>query len=146
MLATIKVLPNPYLHLDENGKPAHVIPVDPTTSTARAFVGAVLSNAEVVDNYPVGELLSARQFNTWTFSQEPVEVLYTQYYRAAVRDGSLICADDSSAKRCEVSFVPVAKAFEQYKAEAANKWKNQYGEFPDWYSPAKPAKTKQVEV
>jgi hypothetical protein len=133
-LGVIRVLPNPYLHLDDTGTPVHAVAVDPSVNTNRQFVGAVLDQAEVIDNIREGELLSPRQFNTWKFTDEPVSIMLTDYYRNAIQNGELLIADKESAKRVGMEFVEPSEAIKSYRESAAKKWNAAYGEFPSWYS------------
>lgn len=142
----LKVLPNPYLHLDDNSEPSAVVAVDPAVNPDnRAFVGAKLSATESLDNYPKHYFLSPRQYNTWEFSKEPVTIEFTAYYRDLIKDQVLIAADETTAKTCGISFADPKKILDEHKATAANQWYAAYGEFPYWYNKPVAAKS-QTEV
>lgn len=57
---------------------------------------------------------------------EPVTVLYGEYYRQAVFDGSLIAADESSAKECGVKFEAPAALFPKLAKAFAQVFDAQY--------------------
>jgi hypothetical protein len=134
----ISVVPNPYLHLDDEGNPSHVVAVDPSVNSNRAFVGATLSNAQVVDRVKVGELLSARQYNTWEFTKEPVQLMLTPYYLACIKNGELIPADEATAKVSGKKLEPIGDVLTLASYEAAKDWYNRYGEYPNWYTETTP--------
>lgn len=134
----ISVVPNPYLHLDDEGTPSHIVAVDPSVNPNRAFVGATLSNAQVVDKLKVGELLSARQYNTWEFSKEPVQLMLTPYYLSCLKNGELIPADESTAKISGRKLEPIEDVLTLASYAAAKDWHDRYGVYPSWYTETTP--------
>ncbi len=129
----LKVLPNPWLHLNENAEPCAVVAVDPTVNPNRAFVGASVKSTEVLDNYPKHYFLSPRQYTTWEFSKEPVSIEFSAYYRDLVKDNILVAEDEASAKKCGISFTDPKRILNDAKVAAAKNWFAAYGYYPDWY-------------
>ena len=134
----ISVVPNPYLHLDDEGNPSHVVAVDPSANPNRAFVGATLAGAQVIDKLKVGELLSPRQYNQWEFTKEPVQLMLTPYYLECLKNNELIPADDATAKACGKKFENVDDVLTLSSYSAAKDWYSKYGEYPNWYSETTP--------
>lgn len=103
-----------------------------------ALVGARAKSVAMLDNYPVGYYLSPRGNKKYEYTTTGIEVQLSQYYREAVRDGSLIAADSDSAKLCGVEYVEIKEALANAAEKAAKHCFAGYGMYPNWYVEAKP--------
>lgn len=129
------VHPNPYHALDDMGNPAGILPIDPEHApTVRRFIGAELAAVEVLDRKEEGDLRHPRQYNTWKFDLvNPVELPETQYYLEALKTGVLLPANRETAKRAGMAFPSLTTMLQDARVEAAFKWRDAQGEFPDWF-------------
>jgi hypothetical protein len=132
---TLRVYANPWQHLDHEGLPAGACPCDPDEHTPeRRFVGATLK-AEVSRKADPARGISSRQRTTFAFSDEPVTVPDTNYYRAAVNRGELIAADEATAKACGFAkdgFRDPKKVLASEKRAACERFRAETGEAPPW--------------
>lgn len=118
------VWPNPFHALDHEGHPAGILPVEPSgdgvkTFDDRAFVGARL-NAEFTFKAIVGTAQASEQRSKFAYTDEPVEVPATPYYKHAIARGEIFAADDFSAKAAGISlgYVDPAELLERARAES----------------------------
>jgi hypothetical protein len=98
---TLKVLANPWLHLDHEDRPCCVIERE---EMAGRWVGATPNVDVVGDAITVGTLAGyvggeAAHDVTWTFSDELQDVPDTGYYRDRIREGALVLVDPSDVAR-----------------------------------------------
>ena len=103
--STLKVLPNPWAHVDHLGAPAGACPRDLVNDpSAGRWVGAKIDEELTVITRPEkkGELRNGQQRTVWCFSAQPVEVPHSAYYRRKVKRGELFAADEATAKACGV--------------------------------------------
>jgi len=152
----LQVIPNPYRVLDADGKPTAIVPCHSKHAPGE-FVGAtktlvVESPAEFVD---VTRKVNGRDIKeqklaaydrskaSFTFSFEPVSVpaegAAGSYYLKRVREGSLIAADQATARTCGVPFVQPRDVLAKERAAAAKEFERQFGAVPDWANDTKPA-------
>lgn len=152
----LQVIPNPYRVLDADGKPTAIVPCHSKHAPGE-FVGAtktlvVESPAEFVDvKRKVGDRevkeakLAAfdRSKASFTFSFEPVGVpgegAAGGYYLKRVREGSLIAADQATARACGVAHVAPKDVLAKEREVAAKEFERQFGAPPDWAKDTKPA-------
>ncbi len=158
-MATLRVFPNPWsAPLDKHGSPCGICPRDPDSDGGGPgqYVGArvdrkrtvVLQKLEAYDR-----VRSARQNTFYEYlgiasddaelgaklaAKEPVEVPKTPYYKDRLRDGSLIAADEETARIAKVRFVAPATYFGQFVKPAA--------EAPAAEVPAASDEAKQVDA
>lgn len=137
----LNVLPNPWTYIDHRGRPAGVVPVEPPReatyappTTLRA-VGAKVGKVRQVRaarhqrvGTAVGEIVKARHDLEWEFSDEPTTVPFSAYYRAKVRKGELLAADEPTARACGVKFVEPKAALEKARKEAIERFDAETGE------------------
>lgn len=117
--SALRVYPNPWLALDKNGVPCAVCPRDPDQDGGGPlqFVGARIDKARTVVTQKLmrgDDIRSPMQNTGYTylgfsaddpelrskiFWAEPIEVPSTNYYRARLRDRSLLSADEVHAMR-----------------------------------------------
>jgi hypothetical protein len=104
MKRTLLVLPNPFIHLDEDGEPMGACPADPVhAGKRRMWIGAELDPVRtVVEKRPptAGKARLADaddrdldQVTKFSFVTQPVEIPMTTYYLQRIRDGELLAAD-----------------------------------------------------
>lgn len=128
ILRTLRVYPNPYHHLDHEGRPCGVLPWEPegdgvTTFDSRRFVGATLQ-AVITKKFPKGDARQTEQDTTFIFSDEAVQVNDTPYYRRAIKSGEIFAADADTARRAAVPFMEPTLALTNAKAGALHHLKN----------------------
>lgn len=102
---TLRVFPNPYLHVDAEGRPVAVVPVEPTNQNdvGGGYVGATLKFVKTFiapkSNHPNVRMPQQDMQETWfEFDDEPVTVPDTIYYRRAIMSGELISADEKTSR------------------------------------------------
>lgn len=112
--------------MDAEGRPCGVCPTDPIVdrgAPGRLVGAAVDAENTVVGATREGEIRSARQSTTYAFlgcpahetephelaqalaKKEPVTIPFSQYYCDRIREGSLIAADEATARFAGVKFV-----------------------------------------
>jgi hypothetical protein len=104
----LKVVPNPYCHIDHNGLPAGAYPMDFEVSAGRRMhIGAVLETVKPDETPakakpdPGGDMMlmvgtppPEPGDHRWRFTLEPIDIDDTPYHRAGLREGSLLPADE----------------------------------------------------
>lgn len=91
----LRVYPNPYLGLDEEGRPCATVQVEPhpvLKSAGLRHIGATLIARTIRPAEERGNVPSLDE-HTWEFSTEPQVVESSVYYNGMVRSGQLIAAD-----------------------------------------------------
>lgn len=106
----LRVIPNPFAHLDGDGHPATVV----TNHQTHRPIGAELV---MVD----GKLRKKFALT------EPETVGDQRYYVDSVREGALIAWDEETAKACRVPFVEPKAALDAAMAEAAKRYLEETG-------------------
>lgn len=107
----LRVVPNPYLHIDEHGRPAGAVPQghgsyrdnerhpDPLQRfEPRRHIGAERTSTRLAADrtYRVGPhkiVKHGAHDHAWSFSSEAVSVPSTVYYHRAIKAGDLFAAD-----------------------------------------------------
>lgn len=140
-LKTLRVLPNPWLHLhpyaDGIWRPCCVVACDPVehSPVPGRYVGAMPDVA--VETVPAATLRVGRSVVRtqrsrhdlyWKFATEPVEIPNTGYYRDQIRQHALVAADAETAQAAGVKFVEPAQVLETEKAAATASFDALYGE------------------
>lgn len=143
---TLRVLANPWLHLDHEGQPAGACPCDPDEHTPeRRFVGAKLQ-AKLLREADLEKRQLARHRITFAFDESAQDVPNTAYYRATVNSGELIAADPATAKLCGFraeSFRDPQAVLAEARAAAFDNFKASYDEAPPFERVAPKAKAAQ---
>lgn len=121
---TLKVIPNPYAHVDLHGRPSGALLCDPIEHVTyadaphhpdpqqrwrpRSFVGATRKATRLGSKPPRTVVFRRKDGTTlrhtfvaphdvaWTFSADPVEVPNTVYYQRMISDSLLFAADKAS--------------------------------------------------
>lgn len=127
-LDILRVYPNPWSARDKQGVPCGVCPRDPESDggSPGQFVGARVDRkrTHLLQELKKGDDLRSPiqrtfyefmgiasddpELATKLFSAAPIEVPRTKYYRARLRDRSLIPADAETAKAGKLRFIPIA--------------------------------------
>lgn len=130
---TLRVLPNPWTHIDHRGLPAGVVRFDyHEHNTQRGWVGARIATATKTSG-AFSEVVNGKVFTTgtdvheieWEFATEPVTLPNTGYYRSAVLGDGLVAADKETAIACGIR----AEEFEAPAVHLAKKRAEAIAEF-----------------
>lgn len=141
---TLRVVPNPYCHLDEDGEPAGACPADPAhAGGARRWVGAVLDTerTKLLDRDSEGRKIRRPKWDTtgtdqitkFKFSADVVELPQSVYYLDRIRDGELIAADEETSRKAfgaGSKYVPAKEALAKHRGLAVERHEAAYGEKP----------------
>lgn len=135
-IRTLAVYPNPYLQIDQEGRPAGAVQVEPDLvrgNSSLRFVGAILKAVEIRAAEPKFGI-EADHDHYFEFAPEQALVANTGYYQGLIKSGQLIAADRESWKAAggapadfEAPKVLLAKA----KAAAIAEYVAHYGEEPE---------------
>lgn len=143
---TLRVLPNPYCHLDEYGRPCGACPMEVNErAPARSYVGATLKAKETraAKTAPMrsasGEvkmmMTDAAEHEVWfEFGTDVVTVENTAYYRLAIQNGEILAADQATAKAAGLggdTFVDPLRLLDELKANAIARYTADHGESPE---------------
>lgn len=136
----LRVLPNPWLHIDEKGRPAGLCRLEqPNNGTfIHGWVGVTVATVKEVEP-PKRVVVSGRTFEqkagihylTFAHTDEPITLANTPYYRKRVQCGDLIAFDEESAFSCGISgrnFVKPETLLERIKADAIKQFDAENGE------------------
>ncbi len=136
----LRVLPNPWLHIDEKGRPAGTVRLEqPGNGTfIHGWVGAKVATVTEIEA-PKRVTVEGRIFEqrmgvhyiTFAHADEPVTVDNTPYYRKRVFSGDLIAFDEATALACGISgrnFAKPETLLEKLKAEAIKQFDAENGE------------------
>lgn len=116
---TLRVLPNPWTYIDHKGRPAGRFPYETTDGVLPdgRTIGSHIASAEEVKAAKsvriagfTFQLAPADHDIQIAYSDEPVTVANTPYYRKAIASGQLIAADVATANVAGIR----AKDFESY--------------------------------
>lgn len=136
-METLKVVPNPYTFIDQDGEPQGACPPDVEHSAGkRMWVGARLDDGRTkvlkVKREP-GDYRLFDQVTKFVFEPGPIEIPMTPHYLDRIREGDLIAADERSyAKACGSTkgYLPPEKALAEARAKAFDDYKAGYSEEP----------------
>lgn len=135
----LRVLPNPWTHIDEKGHANGVCIVEQPGHGAfdRRWVGAHISSVKEIEpakrvsiNGRMVEQKAGIHHCKYSYVTEPVVVENTAYYRKMVSKGDLIAADVISARSCGIStsnFVEPALLLEQIKKASIEQFELENG-------------------
>jgi hypothetical protein len=131
----LRVHPNPYAALDPNGKPAGVVHFDPEHNLGNdvAHIGCITSRKPA----DASKLWSRYEHNRDTrycyehsFDLAAADIPHTDYHVRQIKDGSLLCADEATARTAGIAFVQPAVALEKAREAAIAEWVANYGVEP----------------
>ncbi len=136
---TLWVLPNPWAAIDHLGRPAAAVPVDPVDHDPhnRRWVGATCEAKLVkpAQRQRIGSQIvvvaEAEYDLEWTFTDAPVRLPNTPYYRERVKRGELLAADKATAAACNVKlakFQDPKRYLETLKGEAIKEFDARNGD------------------
>lgn len=136
----LRVLPNPWLHIDDKGRPAGAVKVEQpgNGSFLHGWVGARVAKVTEIEP-PKRVKVEGRIFEQrhgihdleFAHAEEPVTVNNTPYYRKKVSNGELIAFDEESAKACGISggnFIKPETLLEKLKQDAIKQFDAENGE------------------
>jgi hypothetical protein len=133
----LRVVPNPFAApLDHDGRPCAVVQYDPEHAARYTLIG-VERRERVLEKRAPGSAQQTRVDVTWAYSLEPVTIEDTGYHRALILEGSLLAADEGTAKRAGLKMLaPWADAIRMARAKAIDVWAKAHdGDAPpvgDW--------------
>lgn len=122
----LSVLPNPHHALDAHGHPVGV----PHEHGRGAYVGAKIDPKRTVTHPRAhGDTRPPLQDTAFIVDDAtPVQVPNTKYYLERLADGSLLPADERTARAAGVKFVAPDKARAAAREAARERWKASMGE------------------
>lgn len=132
-IRTLKVRPNPWLHIGLNGQPCGVVAYEqPSGGFDARLVGASRTNVQKIQDAPKGAPL-AQELHSFDveYSDEDVLLPNTSYYRRRIIRGELIAADKMTyiaAGGSARGFEEQGKLLEQIKAQAIREFDAANGE------------------
>lgn len=145
-LPHLRVYPNPWAVFDHEGIPCGTVPFDPVHGAgSRRWVGARMASSDLT-NKPREMMRARRRDGTaqalmseepvyrflWAFDlDEPSIVTDVPHYVNAIKAGELIAADEATATRCGVPFVPRDAALLAAMAAGCAAHQNAHGTPPD---------------
>lgn len=132
----LQVIPNPYLTLDQFGRPSGATRLDPDREVSagqRRYIGARLASAQILaerknDDKDSG-LAPTLQANRWVFrTDKPVGIPDTTYHRDRLRDGSLFAWDEGTHRRAfsepnDPPFTPPAERLARAREAVLADWR-----------------------
>lgn len=146
MQKTIRVHANPWLCLDEDGSPSCAVAIaDAPTRHIGAQLVIRQRGGEFHQGFSVNGVALTGDKLGFEFSDGPVELKIAmvgdqlRYYRNAVAEGALVCADKDTADLLGAKFEDPAKKIAESKAQAAVKFEGMFGKAPEWAEPKKKA-------
>jgi hypothetical protein len=144
--AYLRVLPNPFAALDANGMPSGAVRYDPEVGRPGVvhYIGVEVERKPIDDKANLQRAPREQHREvTYVWAQRPVEIPATAFHVDLVRTGQILAADQPTARACKIWFVDPAKALEQARAQAIEKWRAERGEKPPvelWAEAVGPAK------
>lgn len=131
---TLRVVCNPFAHLDHLGRPAGACPCDPVGHTPdRRWVGARIHERTTLTEKLSREdasVRSAAQNTEFDFTPDVQTIPKTPYYLDRLRDGELLAADAMTARAAGLPFVEPSTALAIAKTTAIASWAAHYGSEP----------------
>jgi hypothetical protein len=140
------VVPNPFcVPLDRRGRPCGLVQYDPEhVSGPPRYIGGDL-DVKVIERreltFRTKDHRKSKLDVMAMFDVAPLQIVDSAYHRQMVKDGGLVAADESTAKRCGVEFASPPSVIEKARAAAVAAWVAQHGE-----EPAQDAWAKQMKV
>lgn len=136
----LRVLPNPWLHIDERGQPAGLCRIEqPTNGTfIEGWIGVTVRKVEEVEA-PKRVTIKGRVFEQkagihylhFAHADQPITVDNSPYYRKRVAAGDLVAFDEETASACGISkrnFVKPEALLEQLKVDAIKQFDAENGQ------------------
>lgn len=132
--AALRGYPNPYAALDAKGMPSGFCRYDPEHGNPGEVhhVGATLKETRLTEvrDQAKGETRPTKFTVEVSHSFEPALLPHTDYFVRRFRDLDLICADEATARLCQMPFVPPSAALNSAKAAIIAEWTITYGSPP----------------
>jgi len=130
----LRVYVNPYTYIDHEGRPAGVYPHDPAYLPGQMHVGLTRLQTTVTekrdpskdDRPPVFDLVHHYDPEV----QEVPDIPGQPHYRNGIREGSLIPADEATAKAVGMPFEDPSLVLERARTAAVKQWTDAHGEPP----------------
>ncbi len=156
MPITLRVIPNPFAHLDHEGQPAGTYPFDPEhAGGSRRWVGARIDLSLASDGKPrtravaqswdlaakatvggravsvrVGSAPDQRTVYAFDLSHEGQPCPESEHYARGVRHGDIIAANAATAAHCGVRHVDPGTALRAAATKAIARWTAEQGAPP----------------
>ena len=155
-MKNLRCFPNPFQRLDHHGVPTSAYPFDPSHSPDRRWVGATVDRGAGADGLPrtrpletegdltavlprgalKGKLLhvdrAPRKRVQFAFDLAATVIPPTSHYLLGFRQGSLIPADEETARAVSRPFVAPAVVLLAAAGTAIAAWEREHGELPDF--------------
>jgi hypothetical protein len=139
----LRVVANPFVHLDHEGRPAAAVGYDPVHHSPDRRHVAAKHSAELVEaRHPVdlvnvtGDARLPVHDIWFSFDADVQSIPDTDHYRRAMRPGlqgpALIPADESTAKAIGLPFVDPSHVIVETAKVALATYTADHGELPDW--------------
>ena len=138
----LKVIANPFaVPLDQHGRPCAAVLYDPSHSGGFArHIGAKIERV-VIEKRGLSYSPSSKQNvggggqldkvdQSFSYDLSPIEIVDTAYHRAAIANGSLVAADEFTAKAGNVKFAQPAHVLTNAQAQCIAEWERDIGEKP----------------
>lgn len=124
----LNVVPNPWIHIDHQGRPAGACPMD-TAPGSKAFVGARVSHTKTqILSKGIRGIQDSVQDTVWEFDLAPQPVPDTPYYRTRLRCGEVLPADEAASRAAGHSeFLPPDKALTAARERAIAEFNAHHG-------------------
>jgi len=133
------VIPNRYIHLDHNGRPAGMVIQDagPGAPPGRPrYIGARFEAVPIEEKRSDIPNLNLPKQDSWmVYDAAPAKVLDTDHHRAALRTGELFACDEATWRTVFSGkpFVPAATLLEAARLESIEEWKREHsGDLPSF--------------
>lgn len=130
----LRVYVNPYTFIDHEGRPAGVFPHDPAYLPGQMHVGLSRVESTVTEKRdPTKDprpSLTDRVHHYDAEIQEVPDVPGQNHYRQGIREGSLIPADEATAKAVGMKFEDPQAALTRARVKAVKDWTDAHGEPP----------------
>jgi hypothetical protein len=136
IIRTLTVYPNPFLHVDDQGRPIAAVPYPPRSqndiASSKRFIGMTMHH-EIVETAPDGSAQQNMQ-ETWfeptgepvSFPIGPRDANVSAYIRQCIRSNELIAANEVTSKAVgEKKFVEPIEALKAWHETAKKHLKKQ---------------------
>lgn len=149
---TLRVVANPYAHLDHEGRPCGRVMLDPVEHLAphndysnpkeprheRRYVGAWIDAQKTrITKRAKSQHQTNQQDTVWAFTTEPQTIPQTNYYLRYIQHGALLPADAATAAVAGVAFVEPEKALAlaRHRALGFHFRERPENAIPEWATP-----------
>lgn len=130
----LRVYVNSYTYIDPEGRPAGVFPHDPAFMPGQMHVGLTRLQTTVTEKRDPSKDGRSDLFDLLHHYdaeiQELPDVPGQKHYRDGIREGSLIPADEATAKAAGVPWEEPGAVIERWRLKAVRDWTADHGEPP----------------